>query len=917
MSDMKSKDQLRRRNQVTTEPESSCEPSAISLDKLLLSGESQIIPPIYSTRVGRARQKVRMEPRLVIISGPNRGTIVWLDKDEITIGRDALCSLCLNDDAVSRKQCAVKADGGSFLIIDINSRNGSFVNGVPIQQKVLQHGDKIRIGGSELLFLANDEASALPVHLEEDKALELTNCISYSPEKASVPGVGAPEKIAPSPSLKPVPVPVRNLLTDPSPLSGGASLVKFTKIISRQRWNLLAFVGFALLAAMAFQFFAPKIYEATALVKVERYSGVGSEASQFSAVNDMNQIITTQIEMAQSDPVLRTVVERYNLLPVKKQVDAATEGSQQNNAPIVLKGLRVVRLTNSYLVRITYRAQDPKLAADVANGVAQSLVEYANATRQSSYGKISSLVAEDASALRSQMEASAKRLAEYEKGLNIVDPEQRVTMLNSRIAQIDTEFTAAQAERIRREAILAQVGSSNTLASAQAAQAAAQDTLLSEAVQRLNIARQQFTSVRSYYAEGHPEYVKAQKQVQEVQSQVDELQGRAKERATAEYRQAQGRESRLLSMLQQTKTEGNSLTGRAHQYAQLKSEADNDKRIYQDLATRTRLAGITQQFQNASFQLAARALAPQETIFPKLQIVLPLALLLSGILGILFAVLANALNTTLSDPGEAASHLHMDLLAAIPAAKNLPSLSHDDGAAAKAGTSKRSAELTACFGEAIRTLRATLNLAMGNRPIRSLLVTSAAPGEGTSTTVAHLALAYAQLGKKVLLVDANFRRPTLAKTFDVAGPIGLFNVLMGKHSYTDAIIKLKQLGMYLMPVGTVSRTAADLIGIRMSAILAKVSREFDLVIVDAPPILAASETQELAGIVDGVLLVTKAGTTSVRLVSEAMSTLFRARANVIGLVMNQVEPSGVAGYSWDYHLEASEANATPRLGSEN
>ena len=149
--------------------------------ELNLEGLTQIIPPrkrLTSVSTGEAQRKLRTDARLVIITGPNKGMIVWLDKDEIVIGREAQCEVSLIDEAVSRKQCAVKADNGSFLITDFSSRNGSFVNGVPIREKVLQHGDKIRIGATELVFLENDEPpTPIPV---EDKELELTNRIAYS-----------------------------------------------------------------------------------------------------------------------------------------------------------------------------------------------------------------------------------------------------------------------------------------------------------------------------------------------------------------------------------------------------------------------------------------------------------------------------------------------------------------------------------------------------------------------------------------------------------------------------------------------------------------------------------------------------------------------------------------------------------------
>jgi polysaccharide biosynthesis transport protein len=901
------------------------------LPEMSLEGLTQIIPPrrrLTSVSAGEPARKLFTDAKLVIIAGPNKGAIVWLDRDEIVIGREASCELSLVDEAVSRKQCAVKADKGSFLITDFNSRNGSFVNGVLVREKVLQHGDKIRIGATELVFLENDEPPTPSP--EEEKGLDLTRRMPYPASTELMLEANIPNNIAPCTfpkSLLPqVSVPVAPAFADASPLDGGASLSRFIKVIRRQQWKLLTFVAVAILIAVGVQLIVPKVYEGTALVKVERHTAggvVGQEASQVSSVDDMDQIIATEIELALSDPVLRPVAEKYNLMPLKSSKHQSAS-PQNGPAPIRLNSLKVMRSPSSYLIRISYRAHDPKLAADVANAVAQSLSEHANDTGKSSYEKLSALVNQDMSELRSKMQASAQQLAEYEKELNMVDPEQRVTIVSARLAQLNTDLTAAQDERIRREAILAQVDSSNTLASAQAAQAAAQDPLLSEAVQRLNVARQQFTSVRSYYAEGHPEYVKAQKQVQEVEAQVNELKSRAKERAAADYQQALGREKRLSSVLQETKAEADSLKSRTYQYEQLKGEADNDKKIYDDLATRTRLAGINQQFQNATVLLAAQALPPREAIFPKLFINLPVAVILSGILGILFAVFSSVFDNSFADGEEAAIQLRVDVLAELPHAKGLLGLSPKKELAED---SAFSAKRNAAYTEAIRTLRAAINGVSNYRPIRNLVITSAVPGEGTSTTAAQLALAYAKTGKKVLLVDANFSHPTLdphllvcstAKKFKVDSGVGFTDVLKGKASCADAIIQLAQPGLSLMPAGRMSRTAADLISTRASAVMAKLCMDFELVIVDAPPVLAASEAQELAGVADGVLLLTKAAETGAKQVSEAVSALSRARANVVGLVLNQVKSNDVADARASYHLEAINTNDSiilPRLNA--
>jgi capsular exopolysaccharide synthesis family protein len=709
---------------------------------------------------------------------------------------------------------------------------------------------------------------------------------------------------------------------DLSPAGPSTSSEQFLKIVHRHRWKLAAFVCLAMAGAIVIQKVVPKTYEASTLVKVDRHSAggvVGQEASQVSSVDDMDQIIATQIELVKSDPVLRPVADRYNLLEVEKQLKGLTpeKAAAKLAAPIVLKGLTVSRPPNSYLMRITYREHDPVLAANVANAVAESLTAHANDTGNRSSEEIAATVAQHMSKLRTKMEEADKQLVAFEKELNM-DPEQRVTVQAARLNQLNTEYTSVQAERIRRESIVAELSKAGpvSLAAAQAAQAAAQDTtLLNETKQRLNAARQQFALVRSYYGEGHPEYVKAQQQVQEVQNQLDELQSGSRERADDEYKQALGREQRLQSLVGQTKTEVDGLKSRAYQYEQLKADADNYKKLYQELASQADIADINRQFQNASIQVVAPALAPLEAVFPRLLINLPVAFLLSGILGLLVVVLGDSLNTTFSDPEEFASQLRINVLSAMPATKNLPNV-HQVGLSGDAPANE--AELTTRYREGIRYLRSALTLIMLDKSIRTLLVTSAVPGEGKSTTSAYLSAACAQLGKNVLLMDADFRHPTLHKLFGKSNRIGLSDVLLGRPS-TSAIIRLEQPGLYLMPVGSEPRRAGDMISSGLPAVLDEVSAQFDLVIVDCSPMLGVPESLEVARAVNSVLLVTKASSTTSKMVSQTLELLARSRANVMGVVMNQVKPSNAKSYGYGYGYGAYPATVedeqTRKLGA--
>lgn len=700
----------------------------------------------------------------------------------------------------------------------------------------------------------------------------------------------------------------------------GASFARFTKILRRQWWVIVGCVVLAIVAAVALTLSLPKVYQGVATVKLDRrVSGgvVGQEASQNSSVDDMDQIITTQMQLAVSDPVLRPIADKYHLLESEHQLRrwffwhlSTAETRLKRDAPITLRGLKITRPPNTYLINISYRAYDPQLAASVASAVARSLVAHANDTGNRSYTRVSSLIASDIGELRAKINSSSRKLAELEKQLNMVDREQRTTMLAARVTQLNTEFTTAQEERLRKEAILEGVGKSHTLAAARAAEAQGKSNLLDNTLQRLDTARQQFAAARSYYGDNHPEYRKAKEQVSELQTQVERLQAGLGDEAEAEYKQALGREDRLRRVLEQTKAEIDDRKERAIQYEQLRGETESDKRLLETLERGTREAAINNQFRDATIQIVTEARPPDEHISPKLIINIPVAVILALVVGVFAALLRDAMDSTFVDAHDVASRLQVDVLAAIPGARRLPRVI-TPGQRPRFSSEparRRSAELAARYGQAIRSLRNAISTATLDRPIRSVLMTSPNASEGKSTTAINLAVASAQVGKKVLLLDADLRRPSLHKHFDINAATGLSDVLARSIPVRDAIVKIDDLNLHVMPAGSPSRHAADLISIGFSSTLEVVSQEFDLVIVDGPPMLGIAESQEMAGFVDGVLLLTKAGSTTAKSIVETLNSLLRVRANILGVVMNQVKPS--ACYGPYYYTKDSDVRAT-------
>jgi capsular exopolysaccharide synthesis family protein len=262
------------------------------------------------------------------------------------------------------------------------------------------------------------------------------------------------------------------------------------------------------------------------------------------------------------------------------------------------------------------------------------------------------------------------------------------------------------------------------------------------------------------------------------------------------------------------------------------------------------------------------------------------------------AVLLDSINTTLRDPQEASRFLGVDVIGTMPvdrAAAQLPRPivpAQAETTLAKVipnQSRKGYSGTTSGFEEAVRTIRNTILLSDFEGRLRSIALTSAAPSEGKTTIAAHLAIANADRGKKTLLVDGDLRRPSLHSKFGITPRAGLSNVLTGELPWQDAVFSVDgKPNLSLLPAGPGSHRAADLIGPRLSQLLDEFAKDYDLVIMDAPPLLGFAECLQIATAVDGVLIVSLAGETKRKPVAAVVSALQRVRANIIGVILNQV-----------------------------
>jgi capsular exopolysaccharide synthesis family protein len=702
----------------------------------------------------------------------------------------------------------------------------------------------------------------------------------------SVPAVADPVTVYPSYTY-----------ADNEPEEPTVPLSHYGWILKCHKWRILAFVVVCVSSTAVISSRLVPIFEATSTIDIDRQAPaavIGQDAARM-APNDADQFLATQIKIIQSDSVLRPVTMRLRMPVLEAAAPGHTVRSAERamHAPVAFKNLKVTRPPNTYLLLITYRSPDPDLAADVANAVAESYIQHTYDVRFRATAGLSAFMEKQMEELRAKMERSSAALAQYEKDLSVINPEEKTSILSSRLLQLNTEFTVAQADRVRKQAAYNSVKSG----SLEAAQASTQGEQLRRLADRVDEAREKFSVIKAQYGENHPEFKKVGSQLTELQRQLDALKSNIGQRISLELTEAANREAMLKTAVAQTKSEFDRLNARSFEYKALKQEADGDKGLYQELVRKIKEAGINSSFQNSSIRLSDSARPALKPVFPNVPLNATLAFLFSTLLAVSAAVMADVLDNTLRDPEQIRKGLKTEVVGSLPLVKHwrghVPQLlaklsSSTTGTRIRFKSAHRSGQ-AAAFYEAVRTLRDSILLSDLDRRPHSLLVTSAAPREGKTTCSVNLAIAHSLQSRRTLLIDADLRRPSVHTHFGILNDRGLSTVIGGEDEWRDALQRTEEYpDLDILPAGPASRRAADRLGSTLEKLLIEAEKDYDLVIVDSPPLLGFAEPLQMAAVVDGVVVIALVAQTNRDAVASVLSSLKRLKTNVIGVVLNEV-----------------------------
>ena len=458
---------------------------------------------------------------------------------------------------------------------------------------------------------------------------------------------------------------------DVEPEEPPVPLSQYVWILRRQIWKIVTFVAVTVIATLIVSQRLTPVYESTATIDIDRQvpTGVIGQEADRAALNDADQFLATQVKLIQSDSVLRPVADQFHLRELENDNLKPHLGNPVPvyDAPVVLQKLNVTRPPNTYLLLISYRSADPELAADVANAIAHSYLEHTFNIRFESSANLSEFMERQLEELKAKMERSSAALAQFERELNVINPEEKTNIVSARLLQLNTEYTNAQADRVRKETAFRSV-SGGTL---EAAQVSSQGEALKSLTEDLAGANRKFADVKSHFGPNHPEYRKAAAQVAEMERQLEAARENISQRVAVEYQEAVNRESMLEKAVKDTKEEFDHLNARSFEYQSLKREAEADKKLYEELVTKIKEAGINAGFQNSAIRIADLARPAIRPVFPNLTLNLVLAFVFSLLIAVAAAVGGDMLNTTVRDPEHVSRTLRAEVVGSLPVVKEL------------------------------------------------------------------------------------------------------------------------------------------------------------------------------------------------------------------------------------------------------
>ena len=715
-------------------------------------------------------------------------------------------------------------------------------------------------------------------------------------------------------------------------------LLDYLMILRKHQWLIVSFLLALVTIVTIATFRIQPVYEATTRIEIDRENNnflpfAGNDP--YDMYQDLEDYIETQSKILVSETLAMQTVKSLNLdqdprfggrplQPGTLPVAAPSDGlvSPPPALGSFLGGLSVKRVPNSRLLDVTFATTDPRLAALIVNAHVNNFIEQNFRSRYEATTQASNWLANQLDELKAKVEASEDARIKYERDNQIWTIDEKQDVTTQKLADLNRDLTEAQADRINKEAVyqLAEAGNYDALP------AVRESPVLQESLKRQADLSEQYTEALNQYGPKFPKVVRLEAQLKDIQGLIENEKKNIANQLEAEYRGSRQREGLLQQALAQQKNDTAAMADKMVQYNILKREAEANKQLYDGLLQKLKEAGITAGLRSSNIRIVDPALVPTGPSRPNKSRNITLAILVGLVGGVGLALLREYLDNTVKNPGDVETLSRLPALAVVPTftssngtrRNRLQKLLHGSNNGFQEGLALLShSEPQSQISEAFRALRTSLLLSQADHPPQVILVTSALPHEGKTTASVNIGVTLAQLGDKTLLIDGDLRKPGISRALDMSDSkyVGLSSYLAGVSSLDVVTVPHPAISnLHAIPTGPVPPNSADLLSShRLAQMIRELRKRYKFIVIDSPPIMAATDAVILSALADGVLLVVRSGETPKEAFMRTRELLNSVKSRVLGVVLNAVDASSPSYYySYRYYPHAYGANGSHR-----
>ena len=692
-----------------------------------------------------------------------------------------------------------------------------------------------------------------------------------------------------------------------------AHLSDYLKVLSRRRWTALTAFLLVMVAVVIATFTATPIYRARVQLLIENENpNVVSFKEVLDQEKTTNDYYQTQYRILQSRSLARRTLDQLKLwdtfVPKVQQAKGASGMIASAIAPVTglfrtarpaeppsadetmvqskaldafLANLTISPVRNSRLVELEYASPYAELASSVANGMARAYIEQSLEFKYTASRDASDWLGQRLGEQRKQVEASEGALQQYREQNDAVSMEEKQNIVVQKLADLNGAVTKAKTDRIQKEAAYNQI---RTLQGSRTALDTIPSILSNQFVQQqktelAELQRQQ-AQLSEKLGARHPDMVKVRVAIETAEARIQGEIAKGVQSLKNDYESSLAQEQSLMHALDQQKQDALTLNRKGIAYGALQRDAASNRQIFDALMQRTKETGISGELKASNIRIVDLAEVPRSPASPNKPANLILGVFGACLFSSALVFFFEYFDDRIKSPAEIKSHLGLPFLGMVPALAESA-----DGASPLLNKGVQPG-----FGEAIRTVRTNVLFSSTVDGGQSLVITSSGPGEGKTVVASNLAMALAQTGQRVLLIDADMRRPRVHEVVGLRQEPGLSNVLTGDARMSDAVREIEKTGLSVLPAGHTPPNPAELLGSkRFEDLIATLKGQFAWVVIDTPPVMAVTDAPIVAHIADGVLFVVGSEMTSRSVAQTAVEQLVNADARLVGAVLNRVD----------------------------